>query len=454
MKQIIKSKIGSILTLAFAVVCVAGTVFAQNGPADQNKTGVGGTFAITNANIYTVSGEMIKGGTVVISGGKITAVGARVSIPRGAVRVNGSGLNVYPGMIDAGTNMGLLEIGNGVAGTVDAGETGNINPNAKAILGINPHTSHINVTRVNGITTVQSMPSGSLVAGQSAIIDLNGATQSAMAVERQFALVVNFPQISTFAGFTPGVGPRFIDFKQAVKRRDNRLKDLKKVFEAAKRYGKVREAYAKDNSLPAPETDLKMGAMVPYVNGEKPIVFIAQRARDIHGVLKFAEEMKVKAIINGGMEAWKVADDLKKASVPVIYNRIHNNPSNEDDPYDLNFEGPAKLAKAGVLFSISTGNNGASVRELPYQAGLASAFGLSKEDALKSVTLYPARILGIDDRVGSIEVGKVANIVVADGDMLEAMTNIKHMWIGGRKIPLTSRHTEFFEAFKERKLAQ
>ena len=193
---------------------------------------------------------------------------------------------------------------------------------------------------------------------------------------------------------------------------------------------------------------------MPYARGDKPIVFNAQRARDIKGVLKFAEENKLRAVINGGAEAWKVADELKDAGVPVIYNRIHSNPFNEDDPYDLFFEAPALMQKAGVVFCISTGNNGASVRELPYQAGLASAFGLSKEDALKSVTLYPAQILGIDDRVGSLEAGKDANIVVADGDILEATTNIKHMLIGGRKIPLTSRHTEFFDSFKDRQLAQ
>ena len=427
-------------------------VVAQNGPADQNNTGAPGTYAIKNATVYTVSGAVISGGTVVIKDGKITAVGANAPVPRGAVEIDGTGLNVYPGMIDASTSMGLIEIGNGVDGTVDVVETGTINPNAQAILGINPHTSHINVTRVNGITTVQSRPAGGLISGQSAIINLIGATQAEMSMDSHFALVIDFPKISTFAGFDPGVGPRRIDFGEAVKRRDNRLKDLKKVFEAARRYGDVMDAYAKDPSLPAPSIDVKMAAMVPYARGEKPIVFDAQKASDIKGVIAFADDLKLKAIVVGGGEAWKVAEELAKALIPVIYTEIHRNPTNEDDPYDELFEAPSKMRNAGVSFCISTGDNGASVRELPYQAGLAAAFGLSKEDALKSVTLYPAQILGIADRVGSIEVGKVANIVVADGDMLEARTNIMHMFIEGKKIPLTSRHTEFFEAFKDRKL--
>ncbi len=439
------------LTLLFIAYCLLLTAFAQSGGTQQNLTGKSGTFAITNARIITVSGTEIPNGTIVIRGGQIAAIGANASVPKGAIQIDGTGLSVFPGMIDAGTNMGLLEIGNGVRGTVDVSEIGNINPNAKAILGLNPHTSHINITRVNGITMAHSMPRGGLISGQSAVINLNGATQDEMAVVPRFGLVINFPQISTFAGFSFATGPRFIDFKQALKRRDKRVKELKKAFEKAKTYANVKEAFAKDNSLPTPATDLKMEAMIPYIRGEKPIIFSVQRARDIRGVVKFVEEMKLKAVIYGGAEAWKEAASLKKNNIAVIFNRIHNSPSNSDNPYDYYFEAPSKMQKAGVKFAISTGDNGANVRELPYQAGMASAYGLSRDEALKSVTLYPAQILGIADKYGSLEVGKIANVVVADGDILEVRTNIKHMFIGGRKIPLTSRHTEFFEAFKDRK---
>ncbi len=444
-------KLFSILLTAY---CLLLTVNAQNGGTQQNLIGVSGTFAITGARIVTVSGADISKGTIVIRDGKIAALGANTPVPGGATRIDGTGLSVYPGMIDAGTNMGLLEIGNAVIGTVDVAETGNINPNAKAILGLNPNTSHINVTRVAGITMVQSMPRGGIISGQSTIINLNGATQDEMAVRPLYALVVNFPTISTFAGFSPGVGPRFIDFGQAVKRRDKRVKELKEAFEKAKRYAKVKTAFSRNSSLPKQNTELKMEAMFPYVNGSKPIIFNAQRARDIRAVVKFVEEMKVKAIIYGGAEAWKEAAALKKNNIPVIYNRIHSNPARPDDPYDTFFEAPSKMQKAGITFCISTGNNGAMVRELPFQAGMASAYGLPKAEALKAVTIYPAQILGVGNMVGSLEVGKVANIVVTDGDLLEIRTNIKHMFIGGRQIPLTSRHTELFEAFKDRKLPQ
>ncbi|REJ77827.1 MAG: amidohydrolase [Acidobacteria bacterium] len=443
-----------IILIGLLVLALSSFVAAQNGPADQNLTGRTGTFAITGAKIVTVSGAEIANGTILIRNGKIAAVGSNVSVPSGAEKIDGNGLSVYPGMIDAGTNMGLLEVGNGARGTVDVSETGDVNPNAKAFLGINPHTSHINVTRVNGITTVMSLPVGGLISGQSAIINLNGSTQAEMADVPVYALVINFPTISTFAGFNPFTGPRTINFNQAVKRRDDRVKEIKDIFEAAKQYANAHEAYAKDNSLPYPETDLKMAAMVPYVRGEKPIVFFAQRSRDIRAVLKFVEEMKVKGIIYGGGEAWEVADDLKKHDVPVIYTSVHDNPFNQDDPYDANFTAPSKMQKAGIKFCISTGDNGANARELPYQAGMAGAFGLSKEDALKSVTLFPAEILGISDRYGSLEEGKVANVVVTDGDLLDPRTNVRYLFIEGRMLPLTSRHTEFFERFKDRKAAE
>jgi len=187
------------------------------------------------------------------------------------------------------------------------------------------------------------------------------------------------------------------------------------------------------------------------VRGEKPMIFTAERERDIRGVINFVKGTKVKAIIMGGQEAWKSANELKQNNISVIYTNIYNLPVRNDDPYDYLFEAPSKLQQAGVKFCIATGNDGAEVRDLPYHAGLASAYGLSKEEALKSVTLYPAQILGISDRLGSIETGKIANLVVTDGDILEPRTNIKHLFINGRMLPLTSRHTQLYDSFKDRK---
>ena len=437
--------------LLLAAYCSLLTVHAQNDGSEQNQTGKAGTFAITNARIVTVSGTTIENGTVVIQNGKIAAVGANANIPSGAETIDGKGLSVYPGMIDAGTNLGLSEIGLGVPGSVDVAEGGEMNANAKAFLGINPHSTHINVTRVNGIMTVMTMPVGGVISGQSAIVNLNGSTQSEMAIVPTFGLVINFPRITTFSGFNPFSSAPPVDFNEAVKQRDKRLDDLKTIFKNAENYAKVQEAYARDKSLPYPARDVKMDALIAYERGEKPIIFVAERERDIRGVVKFVEEMRVKGIIVGGQDAFKVADGLKKNNISVIYTNIYNLPVQDDDAYDYLFVAPARMQQAGIKFCISTGNEGPEIRDLPYHAGLAGAYGLPKDEALKSVTLYPAQILGLGDRLGSIETGKIANLVVADGDILEARTNIKYMFIGGRLIPLTSRHTELFDAFKDRK---
>ena len=460
MKTQMKTDSKRFLSIFFSVsLCLCGAIFlsasgasAQSDGSEQNKTGRAGTFAITNARIVTVSGATIEKGTLIIKDGKIEAVGANVNVPNGAEKIDGTGLSVYPGLVDAGTNLGLAEIEGGAPGTIDVSETGDMNANAKAIIGINPHSSHINVTRINGITTVLSIPQGGVISGQAAVINLNGSTQAEMALVPTFGLVINFPRIATGGGgFNPFGTPTPIDFNEALKRRDGRLDELKKLFRDAENYAKIQEAYAADKSLPAPATDLKMEAMKDYVRGGKPVIFTAERERDIRGAAKFAGEMKIKAIILGGQEAWKAADDLKKNNIAVIFTNIHNLPVRDDDDYDYLFEAPAKMARAGVKFAISTGDNGAMVSELPFQAGLAAAFDLPKDEALKSVTLYPAQILGIADKLGSLETGKIANVVITNGDILEPRTNVKYVFINGRLLPLTSRHTELYDSFKDRK---
>jgi len=438
-------------------ICGSISVFAQSDGSQQNKTGRAGTFAIVGARVVPVSGPVVENGTVVIQNGKIVAVGVGVAVPAGAEKIDGKGLSIFPGMIDASTAMGLAEIGQGANATVDVSEVGTMNANAKAIMGVNPHSSHVNVTRVNGITSVLAAPSGGLISGQAAVINLNGSTQADMAVDGVAGLVINYPRVIGGGGFGGGGGGfgggqgAQVDFNEAVRRRDAQIDDLKKIFKSAENYARAVEAYAKDKNLPAPQTDLKYEAMVPYVRGQRPIFFTVERERDIRSVAKFVAEMKVKGIIVGGQEAWRAADDLKKNNISVIYTNIYSLPVREDDAYDSLYEAPSKMQQAGVRFCISTGDQGAEVRDLPYQAGLAGAYGLSPDEALKSVTLYPAQILGVADKLGSIETGKMANIVVTDGDILDPRTNIKYLFINGRLLPLTSRHTELFDSFKDRK---
>lgn len=460
MKAKVKSKNSKVKALIqnsflglLALLVAASAVSAQiNSGAQQNNNGKLGTYAIRNARIVTVSGATIENGTIVIENGKIIALGATANIPAGAESIDGKGLSVYPGMIDAGTSMGLVEIPQGANGTNDLSEVTDNNPNERVITAVNPYSAHISVTRNNGITSVLTMPRNGVVVGQSAVINLQGSTAPEMTLIAANALVINFPRVATFGGFGGGFGRQPVDFNEAVRTRDTRIEEIKQMFKEAEAYGKAQAAYAQDSRLTRPKVDLKMAALVPYVRGEKPIIFTAERDRDIRAVVKFADDTKTKAIIYGGGESWKSADLLRQKNIPVIFTNIYSLPTRDDDAYDSLFDVAGKLQKAGVKFCISTGDTGAEARDLPYHAGIASAFGLPKEEALKSVTLYPAQILGVADRVGSLEVGKMANVVVTSGDILEPTTKVLHLFINGRKLPLTSRHTELYEQFKDRKL--
>ena len=439
------------ILLTICLICVP--VLAQQIGNPTSQQGVNpprGVFAIRNARIVTVSGADIENGTVVIRDGKIEAVGTNVNVPAGAQSIDGRGLSVYPGMIDAGTNMGLVEVPQGANGTVVTAEVGDLNPNAKAITAVNPHSAHIAVTRVEGITNTLTAPTGGLISGQAALINLIGTAPKEMAVVPQFALVINYPRIG-------GGGGGFGGFQQPVNLSDTlannerQLEQIRKMLRDAEAYGRALDAYAKDKTLPRPDRNVVLEPLVPYVRGQQPVIFRADREAEIRGALKFAEEMKLKPIILGGNDAWKVASLLKEKNVPVILTGLFSLPPREDDAYDALYENPSRLQQAGVRFCISTGDAGAEVRNLPQYAGMAAAFGLSKADALKAVTLYPAQILNVSDRLGAIEAGKMANLVVTDGDLLEIRTRIRYLFIDGRPVVLSSRHTELNDAFKNRK---
>jgi imidazolonepropionase-like amidohydrolase len=437
------------------LIFLAGSVAAQQIGNPTTQDGVmppRTTIAIRNARIVTVSGPDIERGTVVIRDGKIEAVGANVSVPAGAQSIDGSGLSVYPGMIDAGTNMGLVEVPQGANGTVDLSEVGELNPNAKAIIAVNPHSAHIAVTRVEGITNTLTAPTGGLISGQAALINLLGTAPKEMAVVPQVALVINYPRIGGGGGGGfGGFQQQPANLTETLQANERQVDQIRKMLRDAEAYGRAQDAYAKDKSLPRPDRNVVLEPLVPYVRGEQPVIFRADREAEIRGAIRFAEEMKLKPIILGGDDAWKVVNLLKEKNVPVILTGIFSLPSREDDAYDSLYENAAKLQQGGVRFCISTGDAGPEVRNLAQYAGMAAAYGLSKADAVKAVTLYPAQILNVADRLGSIEVGKMANLVVTDGDLLEIRTRIRYLLIDGRSVVLTSRHTELNDAFKNRK---
>jgi len=434
--------------LVLAALAPLATASAQLGSYNP-EPGPRETVAIRGAHLFPVSGPDIANGTIVISDGKIVAIGSNVTVPSGARVIDGAGLSVYPGMMDASTAMGLAEITQGANATVDNSETGNWNPNVSALWGIDPHSAHIGVTRVVGITHVISSPGGSILAGQSALINMAGFTAPGMAVVPRIATVIQLPS----AGGRGGGGGRFGGGAPAATPAagSTPLDSLKQMLDDARAYKVATEAYAKDKTLPRPTTDLVLAALGPALSGEMPVIFPAQSVAQIKEVVKFAEEQKLTPIVIGGRDAWRMTDYLVEHKVPIIYTNTLGFPTYEDDGYDAAYAAPAKLRAAGVTFAISAGESNPDVRNLPYHAGKAASFGLSKEDALKSVTLWPAEIFGVADKLGSLEVGKIANIVVTNGDMLEARTDTKYLFIDGRNVPLATKHSELYDTFKDRK---
>ena len=442
------------LLAAFAL-CLLSSVVVSAQDTDRPDPNMSDTpaptYVIKGARVVTVSGADIDNATVVIANGRIAAVGANATAPAGAQEIDGRGLTVYPGMIDLGTNMGLNEVSS-VGATQDTNELGDMNPNIATIWSVNPHSNHINVTRVAGVTTALALPSGGIISGQAALINLAGSSPREMAVTPQAALVIEFPRIGGGGGFAAFLAAQQGITPDALAARDRRVDQLRQILRDAEAYGRAQDAYAKDpKNVPRPPSDLKLAALVPYVRGERPVIFRAEREREIRAVVRFAEELKLRPVIIGGSDAWKVAQFLNEHNTPVILDSVLNMPLREDDPYDSLYENASKLQAAGARFCISTGDSGAHVRDLPFHAGMAAAYGLPKAEALKAVTLYPAQILGVADRLGSIEQGKVANLVVTDSDMLEARTSVRYLFINGRMIPLVSRHTMLSDQFKDRK---
>jgi imidazolonepropionase-like amidohydrolase len=451
--QRLKAIASVVALLAATLIMPLGAVEAQQPaslPVERGARAAQGVYLIRNARIVTVSGPVIEQGSLLIRSGKIEAVGT-VTAPADAQVIDASGLTVYPGMIDMGTSLGLVEISSGAPGTVDLAEIGDMNPDAQAIVAINPHSAHFGVTRVAGVTSALSLPRGGIITGQAALVNLDGTTPREMAVIPSAALIINFPHViargdSEF--FTPS---QPTNINEAISTRNKQVEQLRKILRDAEGYGRAQDAYARDPSLPRPDQSVVLASLVPFVRGERPVIFNADRETEIRAALRFADEMHIQhPIILGGNDAWKVTALLKAHDAPVILTGVLDLPLREDDFYDTLYTNAARLEQAGVRFCISTGDTGAHVRDLPFQAGMAASFGLPRDEALKAVTLYPAQIIGVADRMGSIETGKLANLVITEGDLLEARTHVRYLFIAGRQIPLVSRHTELYEQFKSR----
>ena len=398
-----------------------------------------GRYLIRGATIHPVVGSPIHGEEVLIEGGKIAAVGPNLKAADATV-VDAKGLQLFPGLIDAGTILGLSEI-DSARETQDFAEGGDFQPDLRAVIGINPDSELIPVTRANGVLAVVSRPTGSIVPGQSALLQLRGWVPQEMVLVDPLALQIDFPSRLPFFTGSPGGPP--VGRALARRQREEKLRKLRELFQQAVRYDAARQ---KGSATPL---DPRLEALIPYANGARPVIIQAQRRAEIMEALKVADDLNIKVILSGGTEAWKVADELKKRNVPVIVGPVMTMPQEMWDTYDAPFVGPARLHEAGVTFCIRS-EGGTNSRNLPYEAAMAIAYGLPYEEGLKAVTLYPAQILGVEDKLGAITVGRIANLVLADGDLLQPTTQVQALFIGGVPVDPHNKQTRLYERYRQR----
>jgi imidazolonepropionase-like amidohydrolase len=406
-----------------------------------------GTYVLRGGTIHQ-PGKPTFVGTVVVGAltGRITQVaakGEKVDAPADAKEVDVTGLHIYPGMIDSGTILGLVEI-DSARETADFRDGGDFQPDLRASVGINPDSELIPVTRANGVTTVVTRPTGSLVPGQGSLINLAGWVPAEMVVVDPIALHIEYPgQPSGRGGFNPSWPEAAGDDSAARFRREEKLTKLKDLFETARRYDATKKAGA---TIPA---NPRLESLLPYARGEKPVIITADRKADILAALKLADELKVKMILSGGSEAWKVASELKKRDVPVILGPIMAIAREPGDRYDACYAAAAKLHAAGVRFCIrSAGSN--NTRNLPYEAAMAVAYGLPPEEGLKAVTLSPAEILGVANELGTVAAGMRANLAITDGDILQATTRVLGVFVDGRPYDPTNKQTRLYDKYRKR----
>lgn len=437
-------------------------------------------YAIVGATIHPVSGPVISNGTVVVADGLIKAVGAKVAIPSNAVRVDAHGMGVYPGFIDAGTTLGLIEFGQ-VGQATDERELGANQPDLVAVTAVQAQSEHLPTTRNQGILTAMTEPRGGSISGQTSVIDLFGWTSELMGIKRKAGLSINWPGAGAFNfdgddqveadNDGDGAGTATERWEEANKydtadmggdpqrSRPARAQrapaaamgsdsdgapEINMVFDKAIKYAKKHE-----------ETDLEMEAMLPYINGRLPVFIHANNSDAIRNIVKFAKKYKLKVVIEGGEEAWREAKLLADNKIAVVLTAAGkstlsaNTVSNDWDPYDTPYVAPALLKRAGVKFCFQSDGYSDSMN-LPQRVAESCAYGLSPDDALRALTLSAAEILGVADKIGSITPGKLGNLVICDGDPLELTSNIRYIFVNGQPVELKSKFTRLRDQYMQR----
>ncbi len=416
--KLIYQVIFSVLFFIFSLPAIKGQM-----PSALQKEPV----ALVNGTVVTVSGDVIKNGTVVFKDGKITAVGHDVAIPDDAKVKDVKGKYLYPAMIHSGTYLGLMEVFR-VSETLDFNEYGDINPNVRAEVAFNADSRHISLARSHGIAVAVVTPTGGIISGMAAAMLTDGWNWEEMVYKAPLGMVVNWPSMDNKT------------------ERDNAIAKLSETFKKARRYNKAKQVSDKHFH----STDIRLEAIIPVLNGDIPVIINVSDYRQIQSAINWAEKEDIQIILSGVNQADLVIPHIKDKEIPVIINSVFSGPSHQWEPYDQTFSLPAKLYEAGIRFLISGEASAANIIRLPNHAAAAVAHGLPEKEALKSITLYPAKIFGIDHRLGSIEKGKDASIIITDGNLLHLTTQIQQVYIKGRKSDMMDKHKLFYKKYSER----
>ncbi|MFZ1456556.1 MAG: amidohydrolase family protein [Saprospiraceae bacterium] len=422
------------IILVVQIACISLVVSAQ-----QVKKAESGIFLLKNGTIHTVtSGTFI--GDILLKDGIIADIGTNLSEPQHSKVVDCTSKHIYPGMIDGGSRVGLSEVSS-ISVTNDFSELGDYIPHMKALTAVNPNAVAIPVTRINGVTTVFAKPSGGTFPGTGALIDLFGYSPEQMTTGAEH-IVMNFPSTGR-----RGRWDRRTD-DDIKKDADKALKNINDVWESVTQYHKM-DSLAKAENQKWLNNNPQMEALLPVFRGQVPILIEVNSKGDIESALEWVADKKLKVVLTGVSEGWRLADKIAKAKIAVITGPVLAVPGRDNDRYDASYANAGKMSKAGVKVAIRT-DGSENTRNLPFNAGFAAAYGLGIDEALKAVTIYPAEIFGVADKYGSLEKNKVANLFVSIGDPFETKTQIEHLFIKGWKIPLESRHTLLYDEFLER----
>ncbi len=395
--------------------------------------------ALTNAVVHTASGATQNGATVLFDNGVILQVGQNVVIPAGARVVDCKGGHVYPGFITPATTLGLVEI-DAVRATRDMSEAGGVNPNARAETAYNPDSDIIPTVRSNGVLLANVTPVGGLVSGLSSLMRLDGWTREDIAVIPTSGLVVNWPGMDVISAPWMKASP-----EEQRKNIEESVRSVHTLFAQARAYSAASRA-----KVDTTKKDIRLEAMRCVFEQGTPVLVNASSIRQIASVLEFKEAFGVNIILVGAEDADMMIPQIQKAGVSVIVGRVHSLPRRDEDAYDRPFVLPSLLAAAGIPFAFSDGGSWQQ-RNLPFQAGTARAFGLSEDDAIKALTIWPAKMYGVDSLYGTLEEGKSATLFVSTGDALDALTNkVVSAFIDGREVDLNNRHKRLAKKYRER----